>query len=60
MEKLLKDVSFLIIKTHSHDKYDRYLVDVFFLEGKVINEDMIQKGRFLNQEILDAGMGWLW
>jgi micrococcal nuclease len=60
IEKTLKDVSFIIIKTHSHDKYDRYLVDVFFLEGNAKEEDVLRNGRFLNQEILDAGMGWRW
>ncbi|MCB1144536.1 MAG: thermonuclease family protein [Leptospiraceae bacterium] len=60
VEKSLKDSKFLIIKTHSHDKYDRYLVDVFYLPGDVTEEDVIQKGRFLNQEILDEGMGRVW
>jgi micrococcal nuclease len=60
IEKILENVSFIIIKTHSHDKYDRYLVDVFFLEGNVKEEDVLRNGRFLNQEILDAGMGWRW
>jgi endonuclease YncB( thermonuclease family) len=60
VESILSNVKFLIIKTYSHDKYDRYLVDVFFLDGDVSEENVIQKGRFLNQEILDAGMGWVW
>ncbi len=60
IEKILEDVSFIIIKTHSHDKYDRYLVDVFFLEGNVSEEDVLRNRRFLNQEVLDAGMGWRW
>ena len=60
VEKSLNDSKFLIIKTHSHDKYDRYLVEVFFLPGNVTEEDVIQKGRFLNQEILDEGMGRVW
>lgn len=60
IEKTLENVSFIIIKTHSHDKYDRYLVDVFYLEGNVREEDVLRNGRFLNQEILDAGVGTIW
>jgi endonuclease YncB( thermonuclease family) len=60
VEDRLKKAKFLIIKTHSHDKYDRYLVDVFYLEGDVTEDDVVHSGRFLNQEILDYGMGMVW
>ena len=57
MESRLKDVKFLIIKTYSQDLYGRYLVDVLYLTGDATEEDVMQRGFFLNQEILDAGMG---
>ena len=60
VEDRLKKAKFLIIKTHSHDKYDRYLVDVFYLEGDVTEVDVVHFGKFLNQEILDYGMGMVW
>ena len=30
VEAVLKDIPFVIIKTHGSDKYDRYLVDIFY------------------------------
>ncbi|MCP5513377.1 MAG: nuclease [Leptospiraceae bacterium] len=57
VELKLKDVKFLIIKTYSQDLYGRYLVDVLYLTGDATEEDVMQRGFFLNQEILDAGMG---
>lgn len=57
IESRLKDCSFLIIKTHGFDKYDRYLVDVFYLKGEA-NEDLVLKeGIFLNNELLESGLG---
>jgi len=56
VETRLKDCKFLIIKTHGSDKYDRYLVDVFYLKGED-NEDLVLKeGIFLNNEILEEGL----
>jgi len=44
VESRLKDVKFLVIKTHGSDKYDRYLVDVFYSKGEPDEEAVIQKG----------------
>ena len=52
VEASLKDCKFLIIKTHGKDKYDRYLVDVFYLKHEVDEEKVIQEGTFLNNELL--------
>ena len=41
---VLGDVKFLIIKTHGSDKYDRYLVDVFYLKGGISEEAVMKKG----------------
>jgi len=52
----LKDLPFIVIKTHSRDKYDRYLSDVFYLKGETDPLVVLGKGGFLNQELLDAGL----
>ena len=59
VESRLMDCDFLIIKTHGADKYDRYLVDVFYLGG-VDNEDkVLRDGTFLNNELLEEGLALL-
>lgn len=55
MESKLKGCHFLIIKTHGSDKYDRYLVDVFYLKGEATEEKVLEEGIFLNNELLDEG-----
>jgi hypothetical protein len=52
VEASLKDCKFLILKTHGKDKYDRYLVDVFYLKHEVDEEKVIHEGLFLNNELL--------
>ncbi len=53
------DCDFLIIKTHGSDKYDRYLVDVFYLKGEDNEDKVLRDGIFLNNEILEEGMALL-
>lgn len=54
LEKILKNVKFLIIKTNKIDIYGRYIADVFFSES---NEEDAQKvadeGIYLNQLLVD-------
>ncbi len=52
VESCLKDCRFLIIKTHGKDKYDRYLVDVFYLKNESDEDVVIKDGLFLNIELL--------
>lgn len=58
VEKLLKPCPFIIVKTYKDqsDKYDRYLVDVFYLPGENDAQVVASEGKFLNQELLDAGL----
>ncbi len=56
VESRLKDVKFLIIKTHGSDKYDRYLVDVFYLRGEADEEKVLTDGIFLNNEMIEEGL----
>jgi endonuclease YncB( thermonuclease family) len=57
LETTLSDVKFLLIKTYSRDMYDRKLVDVFYLPNEEDEETVIQRGIFLNREILEKGFG---
>jgi endonuclease YncB( thermonuclease family) len=58
----LKGLEWIIVKTHKDttDKYDRYLADVFCLSGERDPEKIALKGRFLNQELLDAGLATMY
>ncbi|MFC1645763.1 DUF1016 N-terminal domain-containing protein [Candidatus Omnitrophota bacterium] len=56
VEDRLAGVPFVIIKTHSPDKYDRYLSDVFYKEGESSPEVALRYGKYLNQELLDLGL----
>ena len=46
----------IVIRTHSTDKYDRYLADIFYLPGEGEPQAVAEKGVFLNQELLDEGL----
>ena len=56
VSRVLKDCSFVVIKTHKSDKYDRYLSDIFYLPAEKDIDKINQDGIFLNQELLDKGM----
>ena len=58
VESRLKDCSFLIIKTHGSDKYDRYLVDVFYLKDEDNEEKVLKEGIFLNNELVEEKMAF--
>ncbi len=52
----LKDCEFIAIKTSWRDKYTRYLVDIFYNKDEKNLLQLINTGKFLNQELLDAGL----
>ena len=52
----LKDLPFIVVKSHGRDKYDRYLMDIFYLGGEPDPQVVLEKGNFLNQELLDKGL----
>jgi endonuclease YncB( thermonuclease family) len=58
VEKLLKPCPFIVVKTYKDrsDKYDRYLVDVYFKAGELDPHKVAAQGEFLNQKLLDAGL----
>lgn len=49
----LSDIDFIVIKTYSHDKYSRYVTDVFYMKNENDFSTIINEGNFLNQELLD-------
>jgi len=49
-------LSFGVIKTHGRDKYDRYLSDILYLKGSNDPQEVLRKGAFLNQRLLDERM----
>jgi micrococcal nuclease len=53
VEQSLSGVPFIVIKTYRPDKYSRYLVDVFYSPELSDPDEVILKGSFLNQELLD-------
>ncbi len=55
VEKELSKVSFVVVRTRGRDMYGRYLADVNYLSGENDPEKVNSSGKFLNQEILDAG-----
>ncbi len=56
VEAVLKDIPFVIIKTHGSDKYDRYLVDIFYIVDEKNPQVVLEQGIFLNQQLLDLGL----
>jgi len=56
VEAALSKVSFIIIKSHSLDKYGRPLTDIFYLENENNPQVVLEKGIFLNQQLLDIGL----
>lgn len=63
VERVLAQVAFVVVKTYTSDKYDRYLADVFYLPagkaglpGATDANVVAQEGRLLNQELLDQGL----
>ena len=54
LKKILKDSSFLIVRTNKTDIYGRYVADVFF--GKGSPKKVAENGEYLNQLLLDRGL----
>ncbi len=56
IQNQLKDCAFIAVKTHSRDKFDRYLSDIYYDEKEPDLNRLVAHGRFLNQELLDKGL----
>lgn len=56
LQKILKNVPFVIIKTNKTDIYGRYVADVFFSESETDPQKVADEGVYLNQLLLDRGL----
>ncbi len=59
LEKILKDVPFLIVKTTATDVYGRYVCDVYLGEKNRDPQEIADSGEYLNQLLLDQGVAVL-
>lgn len=60
VEEELKDCPFVVVKTYKADKYDRYLVDVFYLPKEADAVKVARDGKYLNQELINKGLAKVW
>jgi endonuclease YncB( thermonuclease family) len=56
VERALKGLPFVVVKTYKSDKYDRYLTDLFYLPGADEPKQVAAEGRFLNSELVKKGL----
>ncbi len=56
VKRVLKASPRIVVRTHSYDKYARYLADIFYLPGVTSYERICSDGIYLNQELFDKGL----
>ena len=52
----LSSCPFILVKSYWRDKFNRYLVDIFYNNSVQKVEELVEAGAFLNQELLDKGL----
>ena len=52
----LKVVPFVVVKSHGRDKFDRYLMDVYYKPNEQDPLKVLEEGIFLNQELLNKNL----
>ena len=57
VENKLKDIPFVVLKTYKTDIYGRFVADVFYHPTMTKKEMIAITGFYLNQEIIDDGVG---
>ncbi len=60
VEDALRECPFIAVRTYGRDKFTRYLVDIFYDEDASELGDLVFNGAFLNQDILDEGLGLIY
>lgn len=60
VEDELKGVENLVVKTYKTDKWDRYLVDVFYLPKEKDLHRVAAEGLWLNGRMVEAGVAKVW
>ena len=56
VKAVLKGLPFVIIKSYWKGKFGRYLTDIYYLPNEDDPQVVMEKGYFLNQEMLDKGL----
>lgn len=47
---------FVVIRSYKAGKFGRFIVDLWYIPQETDRERILKEGRFLNQELLDAGL----
>ena len=56
----LKGIPFVVVKSHGRDKFDRYLMDVYYKPNEQDPLKVLEEGLFLNQELLNKNLAELY
>jgi endonuclease YncB( thermonuclease family) len=56
VERKLKGDPKVVLRTYWHDKYGRYVADVFLKGDQIDKDDAVKVGLFLNQEMVSKGV----
>ena len=56
----LKGVPFVVVKSHGRDKFDRYLMDVYYKPNEQDPYKVLEEGIFLNQELLNKNLAGIY
>ena len=56
----LKGVPFVVVKSHGRDKFDRYLMDVYYKPNEQDPLKVLEEGTLLNQELLNKNLAELY
>ncbi|MCP5467951.1 MAG: thermonuclease family protein [Deltaproteobacteria bacterium] len=56
VENELKNAQWVLIVTYKTDKFGRYVADIYYHDVYDTEEDLLAKGKFLNQELLSSGL----
>jgi endonuclease YncB( thermonuclease family) len=60
VEDELKDCRNLVVKTYKSDRWDRYLVDVFYIPEETDLNRIAAEGTWLNGRMVEAGVAGIW
>ncbi|MBW1811815.1 MAG: thermonuclease family protein [Deltaproteobacteria bacterium] len=55
VEQVLAEIPFLVLRTYKTDRYARYVADVFYDKLLKKKSRVFEKGKFLNQDLVEAG-----
>ena len=56
----LKGIPFVVVKSHGRDKFDRYLMDVYYKPNEQDPLKVLEEGALLNQELLNKNLAELY